>query len=60
MTKRDESPDLLRRRLIQSMFGAGVLGAAGTLHAAPLRFFKPLHIDNPLASYPRAIASKPA
>lgn len=52
MAKNEDSPDLLRRRLIQSLFGAGVLGAAGTLNAAPLRFFKPLHIENPLAAYP--------
>jgi nitrate reductase alpha subunit len=42
-----------RRGFLQGLFGASVLGAAGTaLNAAPLHFLKPMQIDNPLAAYP--------
>ncbi len=42
-----------RRAFLQGILGASALGAASTLlHAAPLRFLKPLQIDNPLAAYP--------
>ena len=40
-----------RRSFLQGLFGVAAAGAA-TAQAAPLRFLKPLHIDNPLASYP--------
>lgn len=47
-----ETPDLVRRRLLQSLFGFGALAAGGEALGAPLKFLKPLHVDNPLASYP--------
>ncbi len=42
---------LKRRTLLRGLFGAGVV-AAGEGAAAPLRFLKPLSVDNPLAAYP--------
>ena len=38
-----------RRLFLQGLLSASAASAAG---AAPLRFFKPLRIDNPLAAYP--------
>jgi nitrate reductase alpha subunit len=46
------SPNLARRRLLKGLFGLGAAAVAGDASAAPLRFLKPLHVDNPLASYP--------
>jgi nitrate reductase alpha subunit len=40
-----------RRTLLRGLFGVGVLAAQGGA-AAPLRFLKPVNVDNPLASYP--------
>lgn len=40
-----------RRTLLRGLFGAGVLAAQDGV-AAPLRFLKPVSVDNPLASYP--------
>lgn len=42
---------LKRRTLLRGLFGAGVLAAQDGV-AAPLRFLKPLSVDNPLAAYP--------
>jgi len=42
---------LKRRAVIKGLVGLGV-ATAGTTDAAPLRFLKPLAIDNPLAAYP--------
>lgn len=47
-----DRPDLARRRLIQTLAGLGALGATRGALAAPLRYFKPMTIDNPLAQYP--------
>ena len=38
-----------RRLFLQAILGAGVVGIAS---AAPIRFLKPLQVDNPLAFYP--------
>lgn len=38
-----------RRFLLQALTGAGLVGVAS---AAPIRYLKPLQVDNPLASYP--------
>jgi nitrate reductase alpha subunit len=46
------SPNLARRRLLKGLFGLGAAAVAGDASAAPLRFLKPLHVDNPLAGYP--------
>ena len=40
-----------RRALLKGLFGASVV-AASDAAAAPLRFFKPMEIENPLAAYP--------
>lgn len=45
------SSHLSRRLFLQGLLSASALGA-GSAQAAPLRFFKPIQIDNPLASYP--------
>jgi nitrate reductase alpha subunit len=42
---------LKRRTLLRGLFGAGVLAATDSV-AAPLKFLKPMQVDNPLASYP--------
>ncbi len=41
--------NVTRRLFLQGLLGATAAGAA---QAAPLRFFKPTHVDNPLAAYP--------
>ncbi|MEW5853619.1 MAG: molybdopterin-dependent oxidoreductase [Myxococcota bacterium] len=43
--------DLFRRRMLQGLLGLGAVAASDAV-AAPLRFFKPMHVDNPLAHYP--------
>lgn len=46
------SDDRIKRRtLLRGLFGVGV-ASAGAAAAAPLKYFKPLQIDNPLAAYP--------
>jgi nitrate reductase alpha subunit len=45
------SPNLARRRLLKGLFGGRRRGA-GAAEAAPLRYLKPLHVENPLAHYP--------
>lgn len=40
-----------RRSFLQGLFGATVLAAADA-GAAPLRFLRPVEVDNPLAAYP--------
>ncbi|MEW6433058.1 MAG: molybdopterin-dependent oxidoreductase, partial [Myxococcota bacterium] len=40
-----------RRELLKGLFGVGVLAATDT-SAAPLKFLKPMQVDNPLAAYP--------
>lgn len=42
-------PNVSRRLFLQGLLSAGAASAAS---AAPLRFFKPTQIDNPLAAYP--------
>ncbi|MEW5742620.1 MAG: molybdopterin-dependent oxidoreductase [Myxococcota bacterium] len=42
---------LKRRTLLRGLFGAGVLAATDSA-AAPLKFLKPMQVDNPLAAYP--------
>ena len=51
MSDRDP-PDLVRRRLLKGLVGIGTVAAAGEAVAAPLRFLKPMHVENPLAAYP--------
>ncbi len=41
-----------RRTFLQGLLTATVAGANSVANAAPLRFLKPLTIENPLASYP--------
>ena len=41
--------NVTRRLFLQGLLGATAAGAA---QAAPLRFFKPTHVDNRLAAYP--------
>lgn len=41
-----------RRTLLRGLFGVGAVAAADQAIAAPLKFLKPLQVDNPLASYP--------
>lgn len=48
----NDTPDITRRRLLQGLFGAGVMATSSPAAAGVVRFFTPLHIDNPLASYP--------
>jgi nitrate reductase / nitrite oxidoreductase, alpha subunit len=40
-----------RRLFLKGMVGASAFGAAAA-QAVPLRFLRPTHVDNPLASYP--------
>ncbi len=40
-----------RRTLIQGLFGAGI-AASSQAAAAPLKFLKPMQVDNPLRAYP--------
>jgi len=40
-----------RRTLLRGLFGVGVLAASDSV-AAPLKFLKPMQVDNPLAAYP--------
>ncbi len=44
-------PHHTRRSFLQGLLATATVGAA-TAEAAPLRFLKPMSIDNPLASYP--------
>jgi nitrate reductase / nitrite oxidoreductase, alpha subunit len=44
-----DSPRPNRRHFLQAILGATVVGVAT---AAPIRFLKPLQVDNPLAFYP--------
>jgi len=46
-----QSVDSNRRALLKGLLGLSVT-AASEAAAAPLRFFKPMQIDNPLAAYP--------
>lgn len=46
--KTDES----RRNFLKGILAFGALASAKTTFGAPLRYFKPVHIDNPLAFYP--------
>ena len=52
MSENDNSNGSTRRGFLQGLAGVGVLTAASAAQAAPLRFLKPMQIDNPLASYP--------
>lgn len=45
------SHDSTRRSLLKGLLGVGALSASDAV-ASPLRFFKPIQIDNPLAAYP--------
>ena len=47
-----ENPPPSRRSFLQTLITAGIAGASSAANAAPLRFLKPLTIENPLASYP--------
>ncbi|MCC6644671.1 MAG: molybdopterin-dependent oxidoreductase [Polyangiaceae bacterium] len=44
-------PNHTRRSFLQGVLATATVGAA-TADAAPLRFLKPMSVDNPLASYP--------
>lgn len=46
--KLDES----RRQFLKGMALASAVAASSSAHAAPLRYFKPVHVDNPLKYYP--------
>ncbi|MCU0696813.1 MAG: molybdopterin-dependent oxidoreductase [Myxococcaceae bacterium] len=50
MTRRD--PQLDRRSLLQGLAGLGAALSTTGAAAAPLRFLKPVSVDNPLAAYP--------
>ena len=41
-----------RRKFLKGMAVAGALVSSRTVFGAPLRYFKPTHVDNPLAYYP--------
>ena len=41
-----------RRRFLAGLSAATVVTAAGKAFGAPIRYFKPVHVENPLASYP--------
>jgi len=41
-----------RRKFLKGMALAGALASSRTVFGAPLRYFKPTHVDNPLAFYP--------
>ncbi len=41
-----------RRAFLQGLVSVSVLGAGTLAKSAPLHFFKPMQIDNPLAAYP--------
>ncbi|MCC6806327.1 MAG: molybdopterin-dependent oxidoreductase [Deltaproteobacteria bacterium] len=47
-----DKPDLVRRRLLQGLFAGSVMAGSSVAEGAVMRFFSPIHIDNPLASYP--------
>lgn len=50
---RDEkNVNLERRQFLKGMTLTGAMLAGRTLFGAPIRYFKPLYIDNPLAYYP--------
>ncbi len=49
MTEKNPSS---RRRFLQSMAYGGAALAAGSVAASPLRFLKPIDVQNPLVSYP--------
>ncbi|MBE2252379.1 MAG: molybdopterin-dependent oxidoreductase [Myxococcus sp.] len=49
MTKQDDR--LQRRAVLQGLLGLGAV-TASSASAAPLRFLKPMQVDNPLAAYP--------
>lgn len=41
-----------RRKFLQGIAIAGALSASKKVFGAPIRYFKPTHVDNPLAFYP--------
>ncbi len=44
--------DLGRRKFVTGMAAAGAMLSAPRVFGAPLRYFKPIQVDNPLAQYP--------
>ncbi len=48
----EEKNGMKRRTFLKGMAVTGLLSATGKAYAAPLRYFKPTQIDNPLAQYP--------
>ena len=41
-----------RRKFLKGMAVVGALASSRTVFGAPIRYFKPTHVDNPLAHYP--------
>jgi nitrate reductase alpha subunit len=41
-----------RRDFLKGLLGTAIVGASRAADAAPLRFLKPMEVENPLASYP--------
>lgn len=52
MSDSPQKPNSSRRRFLQTFAASGAMATANIAFAGPLRFFKPMQIDNPLAYYP--------
>ncbi|MCO5143780.1 MAG: molybdopterin-dependent oxidoreductase [Oligoflexia bacterium] len=48
----NENQGMGRRSFLKGMLATGLVAASGKAFGAPIRYFKPLIIDNPLAHYP--------
>jgi nitrate reductase alpha subunit len=48
----DQLTDNSRRTFIKGMTAGGIIIAGSSVFGAPIRYFSPVHVDNPLAFYP--------
>ena len=52
MNSDDNKTNEGRRKFLKDMILAGAMVSGHTVFGAPIRYFKPTHVDNPLAFYP--------
>lgn len=44
--------NITRRNVIKGLAALGAVGASQSVFGAPIRYFKPINVENPLAAYP--------
>lgn len=52
MSDQQDNVDRGKRIFLKGMAAFGALAATRSVYGAPIRYFKPLHVENPLAHYP--------